>query len=135
MSGTNYLLDTNVVINFLKANREITKAIANFADDAEIMVSAITKMELLGYPGITVDEEKKINNFLDIIEVIQITAAIEDQTIKLRRLKEIKLPDAIIVATAIYAKCTLVTTDKRLSKLGVERLEMIDPSSQLVNAP
>lgn len=85
-------------------------------------------MELLGYPGITIDEEKKIHKFLDIIEVIQITEAIENQTIKIRRLKEIKLPDAIIVATAIDAKCTLVTTDKRLFKLGLT-VEMIDPST------
>ena len=128
MSGTNYLLDTNVVINFLKDNKEIIKAIADYADDAEIMISSITRMELLGYPGITIDEEKKIHKFLDIIEVIQITEAIENQTIKIRRLKEIKLPDAIIVATAIDAKCTLVTTDKRLFKLGLT-VEMIDPST------
>jgi len=129
MSGTNYLLDTNVVLDFLKDKKEITKVISYYANVSELRVSSITRMELLGFPGITPAEEKKIQHFLSFIEVIPITTAIEDQAIQIRRLKEIKLPDAIIVATAIDAKGILMTTDKRLSKLRL-KVEMIDPSAQ-----
>lgn len=66
-------------------------------------------MELLSYPGITLQSETIIKLFLDEFEVISIDDDIESEAINLRRNFKIKLPDAIIAATSIVEKAELVT--------------------------
>ena len=82
MSGVRYLLDTNVVIGFLGgvdwAARFIRDALS---ENARLFVSTITRMKLLGFPGITPSEENKIKEFLSAIETVRLTAEIEDAAI------------------------------------------------------
>ena len=61
MNGIDYLLDTNFILGLLKSNPD-TLALIN---DSRIGLqqcaySAITRMELLGFPGITTTEESLI---------------------------------------------------------------------------
>lgn len=62
--------------------------------------SAITRMELLGYPGITREEETVSRQKLARLNYLPLTRSIEDVAISLRKTRRSKLPDAIIVATA-----------------------------------
>ncbi len=52
-------------------------------------------MELLGYLGISVDEEKLIKDRLSNFNNLPITSEIEDMAITFRRMRKMKLPDAI----------------------------------------
>ncbi|NTW66898.1 MAG: type II toxin-antitoxin system VapC family toxin [Nitrospirae bacterium] len=66
-------------------------------------------------PSITPQEEKKLKRFLQDIPVIDITAEIKERTIELRKKYNLRLPDAIIAATAFQLGATLVTNDKGFS--------------------
>jgi len=68
-------------------------------------------MELLGYPGITAAEERLIGDRLSKFTYRAITTEIEDLAIALCRARKVKLPDAIIAATAIYHGLELLTSD------------------------
>jgi predicted nucleic acid-binding protein len=54
-----------------------------------------------------------LNNCLQI----DLNNKIKEQTIQLKKQNQIKLPDAIIAATAIVNKVPLVTADKGFSKV------------------
>jgi predicted nucleic acid-binding protein len=119
------LLDTNVIIDFLK-QKDATFDLFSLLSQNECFVSVITKLELLKYPTITPDEEKIINEFLNLLPVIPINAAIERETIALSRSTKLKLPDAIIGATAIVYNAKLVTRDPHFLKFQYEKLHFLD---------
>ena len=80
--------------------------------------SAITRMELLGFPAITPSEIQEITGLLAKLTRYALIAEIEDEAILLRRSARIKLPDAIILATAKVHGLTLLTLDQRLATLA-----------------
>jgi predicted nucleic acid-binding protein len=80
--------------------------------------SAVTRMELLGYSGITDDEEKLISARLANFTYLAITAEVEDVAIALRRSRKVKLPDAIIAATARHHGLELLSLDRALLSIA-----------------
>lgn len=125
MSGNKYLLDTNIILGYLKGQKEILRFFKTRSDSDIFFASQITRMELLGFPDITDAEEDTIKTFLSLIEVLQITAEIEECAITLRRQTRMKLPDCIVAATAIENGCVLVTNDKDLAKKQINGLKSI----------
>jgi len=117
------LLDTNVIIDFLKKNNEAIDLLSLFLEN-ECFVSVIVKLELLKYPDITPDEEYIIYEFLRLVPIMPINAAIERETIALSRYSKIKLPDAIIGATAIVYDAKIVTRDPHFLKCRYEKLRI-----------
>ena len=114
-SGIDHLLDTNVVIGLLKGH---APAVA-LAQSAGLVldraaVSQITRMELLGFPAIAPEEELAALAFLTQCGVLGISGEIEALAITLRRSGGLKLPDAIIAATAKVIGAKLLTMDERL---------------------
>jgi len=105
------LLDTNIVLYFLGGK------LVNPLQSANYSVSVITEIELLSYPTIVSEEEKRIISFLSRIAVVGIDTNIKNLTISLRKQYKLKLPDAIIVATAQFLGATLLTNDIRLTNL------------------
>ena len=79
--------------------------------------SVITEIELLSFPALTTEDMEIISSYLSNIALINLTPAIKQKTISLRRTYRIKLPDAIIVASAIEAGATLLTNDIALHKI------------------
>ena len=105
------LLDTNIIIYLSK--RELSVHDVFFKED-EYAISIITYMEVLGFEFQNVDEERFIKKFLSFFSILSIDQTIADQMIKLRKKYKIKLPDAIICATAIVNDAILITNDLRL---------------------
>lgn len=124
MSGIEQLLDTNVVIGLLKG-RDAAVALAQQSALAldRAAVSQITRMELFGFPGLTEAEERATHDFLSRCQVIGITDDVEAQAIRLRKTGRLKLPDAIVVATALVAKARLLTLDERLASVMAEHAD------------
>jgi predicted nucleic acid-binding protein len=58
-----------------------------------------------------VEEEIRINSFLSDVVVLPIDDDIEQETIRISRNTKLKLPDAIIAATAIVVDAKLGATD------------------------
>ena len=115
MNGINFLLDTNFILGLLKATPEVL-AIVEVRDllASSCAYSAVTRMELLGYPNITPDEERLIADRLSKFTYLSISSEVENLAITLRRTRKLKLPDALIAATAIHHGLELLTLDEAL---------------------
>jgi predicted nucleic acid-binding protein len=121
--GKKYLIDSNVLIDaeadILPNNGMIfLKRIV----DEDFIVSFITYIEILGYNKV----EKSVEDIMSLARVIEINKEIIEESIKLRRLFSIKLPDTIIAATALVYGYTLVTHNISDFK-RIEGLDVIDP--------
>jgi predicted nucleic acid-binding protein len=118
VSGIDHLLDTNVVIGLLKGAEP---ALALMQQSGLIMartgVSQITRMELLGFPALGEQEEQAARAFLSCCEVVRLSDDIENEAIRLRRHGGLKLPDAIVAATARVCGARLLTLDQRLARV------------------
>jgi predicted nucleic acid-binding protein len=112
-----FLLDTNILIGLLKDD-EATKLLLQTAgcNLAAASVSQITRMELLGFAGLNEQDERIIQQLLGAVHVLLLDEAVEARTIALRRQFKMKLPDAIIAATALVHGLQLLTLDQHLYK-------------------
>jgi predicted nucleic acid-binding protein len=117
------LLDSNIII-YLGSDK--AKTIEKFLIDKELYVSAITKVETLGYHKISENEKKFLNLVFDKIDVIPLEEEIILATIKLRQLKKISLGDSFIAATAIVNKLVLITNNTEDFE-NIKGLKIINP--------
>jgi predicted nucleic acid-binding protein len=117
VTGCKALFDSNVIIYLSK--REIP---LSFVDQFDaLFVSIITYMEILGYPFSNPKEELFIKELLSVFQTIFIDQRIADITVDIRKKNRIKLPDAIISATAISENLELVTRNvDDFSKIDVK---------------
>ncbi len=114
MSGNRLLIDTNIIIYFLSGDSTLTSLL----DGKHTYVSIITKLELLSYPELGKSEEQKIQHFLNACTVIELSPAIQQETILLRRKHRLKIPDSVIAASAIVFDIPLLTSDTALKKIA-----------------
>lgn len=112
MNGIKYLLDTNIIIDLLKQNNNLLK-VQNIALNT-CAVSQISRMELLSFPKLTKQEDSAIRNLMKVMTTFMLTEEIEHTTIMFRHAHGGKLPDAIIIATAIVYDLELLTLDKKM---------------------
>ena len=66
-------------------------------------------MEILGHRFGDKGEEKFIQELLELFNMLYIDREIADKVIEIRKKERIKLPDAIIAATAISRELSLIT--------------------------
>ena len=120
-----YLLDTNAVIYYFKGMQK-TVAVFKLIEDAneEVNLSVITKIELLSFDN--EDELKNIDRLLVNSRIFSLDDEIVDKTIEVRKKYKLKLPDAIIAATAMINNLILVTHNKKDFK-EIRGLKIIDP--------
>lgn len=114
MNGNNILLDTNIILYLLSGDQTI----ADFLNKNHVYVSFVTELELLGFVGLKQDEKLIIEGLLSDCTIIDINSEIKKGVIELRKSYKIKLPDAIIAATASSLNIPLMTSDKQLKKLN-----------------
>ncbi len=125
MSGNSFIIDTNIVLYILNGNKELAKMLNN----KEIYVSFVTELELLGYKDITKDDKKTIGNFLNDCTIIDIYTRIKTYTLDIKQKQKVKLPDAIIAATALFLDIPLITADKGFKKIKGIKLNLFEVSS------
>ncbi len=109
-----FLFDTNAIIYYLQGLPEWVAFIDGTAM-TERYASVVTRMELLAFPGITADEAERIHRFLTDLTVVPLDGVLENTAIEVRRTARLKLPDAIVVATAVGVGATLITGDRKLA--------------------
>ncbi|NCO43608.1 MAG: type II toxin-antitoxin system VapC family toxin [Armatimonadetes bacterium] len=135
MNGNSWVLDTNIVQYFLRGEPTVVAFWRERLGGQRPTVSQITRMELLSAPGLTEDAERQVRTFLSRLDVAEISARVEEATVRLRRSVRLRLPDAIIVATAEVLGCPLVTADKELVRKVASRLQVIDPHGSAAPEP
>jgi len=126
MNGINrlkLLLDTNIIIDFLKQSGTTFNLSSLFLQH-ECFTSVIVKLELLKYSDITQDEEHNVLEFLRLVPIMPLNESIENETIALSRATKLKLPDAIIGATAIVYGAEVVTRDAHFLECQYKKLQI-----------
>lgn len=88
------------------------------AGDAEwIGVSVLTEIEFLAFPGLSESDTMLFRRFLERVEIVNLAhedTALLNEVVVFRRLRRLRLPDAIIAASAKANHATLVTADRSL---------------------
>lgn len=113
MNGNKILIDTNIALYLFNGDQDLAAEL----QDTEAYVSFINELELLGYRGITEQEESWMELFLEECSIMDFNKGIKDITIDLRRKYKLKLPDAIIAATAIFLGIPLISADSHFDKI------------------
>jgi len=119
MSGSNIFVDTNILLYLLSGD----KTLAELLNGKHLYISFITQMELLGYPGLTKENQKTIKELLAQCTIIDINDDIKSLAVKIKQATSIKLPDAIIMASALYMDVPIITADEDFKKY--EELDLI----------
>jgi predicted nucleic acid-binding protein len=107
--GLRYLYDTNIFIYYFSGTLKENYFSVEFIEGNQITISTIVRMEVLSHPNIKEHEEAYYKEFLNQFKILPIDSAVEDQAINIRRKYKVKLPDAIIAATAMVSDSILVT--------------------------
>ena len=116
------MLDTNFILGILKSDAQALAELSTRRILAgECSYSAITRMELLGFHRITQEEETLIKQKLEKFSYLPLTKDIENRVVALRQSRKIKLPDAIIAATALSLDIELLTLDQHLLTIVCSR--------------
>lgn len=105
-----YILDATTVIYYTQNTLPDNAAL--FLDEQipkGIYLSIIAKIELLGWMFPTPEAEAVIDEFVNSCIVIKLRSQIVAKTIEIRKNYRIKLPDAIIAATALVHDMTLIS--------------------------
>jgi len=106
-----YLLDTNTVIYFMDG--ALTHGGYLFLLDAlqnqESALSVISEIEVLGFRFSDTSLEVKMERFVQSLTIYPLSNEIVKKTIEIRKLRKIKVADAIIAASAIFYGLTLVS--------------------------
>lgn len=119
MSGNKLFIDTNIVLYLLNGDQTL----AELLHEKQLYISFITELELLAYQGITEGEQKIIEDFVNQCKVITLNNSIKKETIRVRKNYNTKLPDSIIIASALYLDLPLITSDVEFKK--VDELTLI----------
>lgn len=117
------LLDTNAIIALLKENVKLKEA-TKTADI--ICVSVISELEFKSFPNLSAYDSKLFDLFTSRVDVLDLKSSdknLMNKIVELRNTFHLKLPDAIIAATAIINNAILCTDDKDFRK--VKNLELM----------
>ena len=112
MNGIEFFVDTNILI-YQFENEKLN----SFLNNKVLYCSFISELELLSKKELSPSEENKIKTLLKNLIVIDINNSIKEIAVSIRKKYNIKLPDAIIAATAKYLSLPLLTADKYLEKI------------------
>ncbi len=102
------LFDTNILIDYLNGVEQAKTELERYSDKA---ISFITRMEVL--VGTTSETESIIRRFLNEFSNIEIDDQVSDLVVSIRKQHKIKLPDAIIWATALTQNRLLITRNTK----------------------
>ena len=103
-----FVLDTNIILYFLGGR------LADSFPAGAHAISVISEPELLAYPGLVSSEEQRIRDFLADVPITDLTQPVKHHAVSLRKRFGLKLPDAIVAATALPLEATLRPTIARL---------------------
>lgn len=115
-----FVLDTSTVLYLLGGR------LAHPLPDGTYFLSVISELELLAYPDLSPSDETHIKAFLQDITIVELNSTVKSHAIDLRKRYRLKLPDALIVATALAFNAVLLTNDQRLLTLAATPVQMLE---------
>ncbi len=122
-----YLLDTNILNYYF--NGDMESAVKNKVSTLmceSFQISVISKMEFSGFP-FNLQERQKTTQLMEYALIRTLSDEIVQRVIDIRQEKRIKLPDAIIAATAMQYSAILVARNtKDFKTLALETYNPFD---------
>lgn len=120
MSGNSrFVLDTNAVVSLLAGNHELSTQLA----EAEyIGISVISYLEFLAFVGLSEGDRACFASFCKRVDVVPLgheDSRLMKLVLDLRSNHRLKLPDAIIGATALSRNALLITNDFHFSGVAM----------------
>lgn len=117
MNGNRILLDTNAVITLINEDEKILPLVSQ----AEfVAISIVTALEFLSFPHLSQKDKNLFEDFCTEVALIDIafanTSLVREIT-SLRQNNKIKLPDAVVAASAIIYNCVLITKDEAFKRI------------------
>lgn len=112
-----YLLDTCTLIGLQKQTPESFNLLSQKGVYlSECAISVITYIEFIGFYGVDNQTCKQLTHIANQFTQYPLDDTIRDKAIAIRQKHKIKLPDALILATAKTHQLTLLTLDDKLAK-------------------
>jgi predicted nucleic acid-binding protein len=102
------VIDSNILVDYLQGIPQAQKELALYQNPA---ISVISWIEVMA--GATTATERTARAFLRSFELLEIDPKVAERAVVLRKARRIKLPDAIIWATAQVHQCLLVSRNTR----------------------
>jgi len=102
------LFDTNILVDYLNGVEDARDELARYERTA---ISVITWIEVM--VGARRDAEAPTRRFLASFERVDVTDSIGERAVALRQTMKLRLPDAIILATAQAENLLLVTRNTK----------------------
>ena len=106
------------VISYLKDN------------ESELAVSAITKLEVLGYHKLSTEDKELFEDFFKTITVFPVSNYVIENAISLKQQRKMSLGDSLIAATALVNNHKLFTNNVEDFN-GISGLSIISMKSML----
>lgn len=122
--GAGYLIDTNAVIDYL--NNSLPEPAGSFLDQVEeVNLSVVTRIELLVWRNANKQQIEVLKSYIAQSKVFDLVEPVIKTTINIRKSYRVKLPDAIIAATALAYDLTIIS--RNISDYEkIEGLKLID---------
>lgn len=128
MEQTQYLIDTNVVIDYLGRKLPVSGMdFMNTVIDNIPNVSVVSKIEVLGFNA-PAEHYQLLTQFMNDATVLDLSDSVVDASIAIRKSHKTKLPDAIIAATALVYDLVVISRNVTDFK-NIQGVQVIDPHS------
>ncbi len=113
MNGLDLFVDTNVLIKYLSGEEQLHNLILN----NNIYCSFISELELYSKNSLSEKQEQAIQSLISGCNVLNFDTNLKKAIITMRRNYRLKLPDAIIAATALDQQMPFLTFDKDFEEI------------------
>lgn len=122
------LLDSNIIIYAVKPDYP---QVRTFVKQHDVMVSSISRTEVLGYHALGETEASKLEQLFELVAVHPVTDSVIQRSVTLRRRRKgMKTVDAIIAATALEIGLSLATHNASDFD-WIDELDVVDPVSNM----
>jgi predicted nucleic acid-binding protein len=123
-----YLIDTSAAIKYLNATLPLSGlTLIDEIVDVESTISFITEIELQVWNPTNPDDLAVYESFVNNSSIFGIDSMIIREAIRIRKQHRIKLPDAVIAATAVINGFTLLADNDKDFK-NVTGLKYLNPT-------
>lgn len=104
------VIDSDVLVDHLQGRPEAGAEMGRYQ---ECCISLVSWMEIMAGAAKLASGESVCRLFLESFRLLPVTMEVAEQTVVLRRAHKLKLPDAIIWASAQEENCLLVTRNTK----------------------
>jgi predicted nucleic acid-binding protein len=124
--GAKYLIDSNVIIDYLDNKMPLSgMTLLSEVVDSTPNISVISQIEVLRY-NISFRASSILSAFINYCTIYPLTNNVVEVTIEICKRHRVKIPDAIIAATAVFNNFTLLTRNINDFK-NIEELSYLNP--------